>query len=280
MLNASGGIECSFEVTRLAHDRFYLSAPAAAEVHHLDWLRRHRPSGGDLSIDNVTERDGILLIVGPRSRDILARLAGGGLAGSLLRPNTAHYLALESTPVRAHKFDALGECGWELHHDLDDQETLYDALMSAGESYGVVDVGLRAEHALRLEMGLPRWKHEMTSTTTPCEAGLDTLVALEKGDFIGREALPARRWGTGRRLAGLTVDATGIWLWGDEPVLHQNHAVALTIGCGYGHRVGRLIALSCLPVELTTPETALEVEVLGARVPCRVVSMPLYGHTA
>ena len=68
MLNASGGIECSFEVTRLAHDRFYLSAPAAAEVHHLDWLRRHRPSGGDLSIDNVTERDGILLIVGPPAR--------------------------------------------------------------------------------------------------------------------------------------------------------------------------------------------------------------------
>ena len=125
-------------------------------------------------------------------------------------------------------------------------------------------------------MGLPRWKHELTSTTTPCEAGLEALVELEKGDFIGRDALLTRRGETGRRLAGLIVDAAGVWLWGDEPIFHEGHAVALTIGCGYGHRVGKLIASSRLPVELSAPGTALEVEVLGARVPCRVVSTPLY----
>ena len=280
MLNASGGIECCLGVTRLAHDRFYLTAPVAAEVHHLDWLRRHVPSDGNLSIDNVTERDGILLIVGPHSPDVLARLTGGSLADPLIQPNTAHDLALESIQVRAHKSDALGESGWELHHHLDDQEILYDTLISAGEAYGVVDFGLRAEDALRLEMGLPRWKHEITSTSSPHEAGLEALVDLEKGDFIGRDALLKHRRGTGRRLVGLIVDAAGIWLWGDEPVLHEGRAVALTTGGGYGHRVGKLIALSCLPVESAAPGTALEVEVPGARVPCRVVSMPLYDHTA
>ena len=192
----------------------------------------------------------------------------------------AHHLVLASAPVRAYRSDELGESGWELHHHLDDQEALHDALISAGEAYGVVDFGLRAEDSLRLEMGLPRWKHEMTSTTTPREAGLDTLVDLEKGDFTGRDALLARRRGAGRRLAGLTVDAAGIWLWGDEPIFHEGQAVALTIGCGYGHRVGKLIASSCLPVELAVPGTALEVEALGARAPCRVVSMPLCGQTA
>ena len=74
MLNPSGGIECCFDVTRLAHDRFHLSAPAAAEVHHLDWLRRHGTSDRrSCRIDNVTGRDGILLLVGPRSPDILGR---------------------------------------------------------------------------------------------------------------------------------------------------------------------------------------------------------------
>ena len=110
----------------------------------------------------------------------------------------------------------------------------------------------------------------------PHEAGLETLIDLEKGDFVGRESLLARSGGTGRRLAGLTVDAAGVWLWGDEPIFHEGMAVALTIGGGYGHRVGKLIASSRLPVELTAPGTALEVEVLGERVPCRVVSMPLY----
>ena len=280
MLNASGGIECCFDVTRLAHNRFYLTAPAEAEVHHLDWLRRHAAPDGDVSIGNVTERDGILLVVGPRSPDILARLVGGSLAGPLLRPNTAHHLVLETTPVRAHKYDALGEIGWELHHRIDDQETLYDAVMTAGESCGVVDFGVRAESSLRLEMGLTRWKHELTSTSTPYEAGLETLVYLEKGDFIGRDALLAHRRETGRRLAWLTVEASDTWLWGDEPIFHEGRAVALTIRCSYGHRVGKLIASSHLPVELAAPGTPLEVEVLGTRVPCHVVSMPLYARTA
>ena len=276
VLNASGGIECAFDVTRLAHERFYLTAPAEAEVHHLDWLRRHVPLDGNVSVDNVTERDGILLIVGPRSPDILSRLAGDNLAGPLFQPDSAHDLVLASTRVRAHKSDALGEIGWELHHRLDHQETLYEALMSAGETCAVVDFGLRAEDALRLEMGLPRWKQEMTSTTTPCEAGLEALVDLDKGDFPGRDALLSHRRGTGRRLVGLIVDAAGIWLWGDEAVLHEDRAVALTIGCGYGYRVGKLIALTFLPVGLAAPGTALEVEVLGTCVPCRVSAMPLY----
>ena len=79
---------------------------------------------------------------------------------------------------------------------------------------------------------------------------------------------------------GLTVDAAGIWLWGDEPILHEDRAVALTIGCGYGHRVGKLIALAYLPVDLAAPGTELEVEVLGTRVPCGVAAMPLYRHAA
>ena len=276
MLNASGGIECSVDVTRLAHDRFFLTAPAEAEAHHLDWLRRHVPPGGDMSIENVTERDGILLLVGPNAWDMLSRLAGDDMAGPLLQPRTAHDLVLGSVQVRAHSSDELGELGWALHHHCDDQEALYDALMSAGESYGVVDFGLRAEHALRLEMGLPKWKQELTSTTTPHEAGLDALVDLEKCDFVGREALLTHRRGTGRKLTGLTVDTAGIWLWGDEPVLHDDQAVALTIGCGYGYRVGKLIAMTYLPVDLAAPGTALEVEVLGTRVPCRVSAMPLY----
>ena len=276
MLNPSGGIECCFDATRLAHNRFHLSAPAAAEIHHLDWLRRHGPAGGDLSIDNVTERDGILLLVGPRSPDILAGLAGGNLADRLLRPNTAHDVALGSVRVRAHHFDGLGEIGWELHHRLEDQVTLYDELKAAGETLGVVDFGLRAEDSMRLEMGLPSWKHEVTSTTSPHEAGLEILIDVGEGDFVGRESLPARRRETCRRLAWLTVDAAGVWLWGDEPIFHEKKPVALTIGGGYGHRVGKLIASSRIPVELTAPGTLLEVEVLGARVPCRIVSMPLH----
>ena len=279
MLNESGGIECCVNVTRLGPQRFFVTGPAVAEGHHSDWLRRHLPKDGGVTVDNVTERDGVLLIAGPRSPDVLAQLTGDDLSEAAFPPNTARRIDLAIAGVRAHRHDALGEIGWELHHPLEIQETLYDALMAAGEAHGIADFGLRAQSSLHLEVGMPRWKTEFTVTTSPLEAGLESLVDPDKGDFIGRAAvIEQQRQGISHRLAGLAVDLDGAdaYLWGDEAILHDGRAVALTLSAGYGHRVGKTIALATLPADVAKPGTALEVEVLGERMAATVVAMPLY----
>ena len=277
MLNTSGGIECSVSVTRLGPQRFFVTGPASAEGHHLDWLCRHLPEDGSVSVDNVTERDGVLLLAGPRSPDILAELTGDDFSEAAIPPQTARPIEIGIAGVRAHCHDALGEIGWELHHSLEVQETLYDSLMAAGEAHGITDFGLRAQSSLLLEVGAPRWKIELTVTTSPLEAGLDGLVDPDKGEFIGRAAvIEQRRQGISHRLAGLAVDidAGEGWLWGDEAIFHDGRAVALTLSAGYGHRVCKNIALATLPTDVAQPGTALEVEVLGERLAATVVAMP------
>ena len=278
MLNPSGGIECYVTLIRLGRQRFTMAATAGAEGHHLDWLHRHLPVDGGVTVENVTGRDGILLIAGPKSSDVLARLTGDDLSEAAFPPHTARPVDLEIDGVRALRIDALGEIGWELHHPLEVQETLYDSLMAAGEAGGIADFGLRAQNSLRLEMGLPRWKTELTANTSPLEAGLDDLVDPDKGEFIGRAAvIEQRRHGMSHRLAGLVVELHGGkgWLWGDEAIFHDGRAVALTLSAGFGHRLGKHIALASLPADAAKPGTALEVEVLGERVPATVVRLPL-----
>jgi dimethylglycine dehydrogenase len=276
MLNPEGGIEGRLTVTRLARDRFALCAPAVAEVHHLDWLRRHCPDDG-VAIDCISEDCGVFLIAGPRAPAVLAGLTGAEAPGEAFPMMTARPAELEFATIRLIGVDAWGETGWELHHPIEHQAALYDALVAGTEP--IADFGLRAAESLRLEVGQAGWKSELALTTTPAEAGLDGLIDFDKGDFIGRAAL-GKGAGSGarRRLAGLVVEIgeSGAWIWGNEAVLSDDRAVALTLSAGYGHRVGKSIALAFLPVELSEPGTALEVEVLGQRLAARVVRMPLY----
>ena len=276
MLNPQGGIECRVTVTRLGQERFFLGAPAMAESHHLDWLTRHCPEDG-VAIDLVTDRIGVLLVAGPGAPRVLAGLTGTEATGETFPLMTARQTDVGFATIGVSGVDAFGETGWELHHPIEHQGALYDALMAGAEP--VADFGLRAADSMRLEAGWAGWKSELVVTTTPVEAGLDGLINFEKGDFIGRAALIERAGlGVARRLVGLVVETgeNGAWLWGDEAVLADGRAVALTLSTGYGHRVEKSIALASLPAALAEPGTALDVEVLGERLAATVVRMPLY----
>ena len=278
MLNPQGGIECRVTVTRLGRGRFFLGAPALAESHHLDWLTRHSSKDG-VAIDVVSEDFGALLVAGPRAPWVLAGLTGARAPSETFPLMTARQADLGFAAIRLTGVDACGETGWELHHPIEHQGALYDALMAGAEP--VVDFGLRAADSLRLEVGRAGWKSELALTTTPVEAGLEGLIDFDKGDFIGRAALIERAGlGVARRLAGLVVETgeNGAWPWGNEAVLADGRAVALTLSTGYGHRVEKSIALASLPVALAEPGTALEVEVLGERLAATVVRMPLYSR--
>jgi dimethylglycine dehydrogenase len=276
VLTPKGRIACHMAVTRLASDRFYLAAPAAAEVHHLDCLRHILPADG-VSIDNITGRTGVLLLAGPRSREVLAQLTDADLSDDAFPYSTARDIRVGFAPVRAVRINSTGEMGWELHHPIEYQVALYESLMSAGEASGIVNFGLRALDSMRLEKGAPVWGLELTTLVTPLEAGLDHLVDLNKGTFVGREALVEQNTkGPARRLACLTIEAGDAYVWGGEPVLCDGRPVGLITSAGHGHVIGAGIAMAYLPSELATPGTALELEVVDQRHAVTVVSAPLY----
>jgi dimethylglycine dehydrogenase len=277
LLNDRGTVESDVTVTRLGPERFLLVSAAVAELHDLDWLLRHAPADGTAVVENVTNRHGVLILAGPRSRDVLSRLTDADLSSAAFPWLTAQEIGVAHTPVWALRLTFVGELGWELHHPIEGQVGLYQALKAAGADLGIVDVGLRAMDSLRLEKGYRVWGADLNNEVTPLEAGLDRFVAFDKGEFIGRAALVAqRRAGVRKRLATLVVAAADADCWGQEPVRRGGRLVGITTSGGYAHWLGESLAVAYVEAEAAVPGTRLEVEILGDWRSARVVGEPLF----
>jgi dimethylglycine dehydrogenase len=273
-----GGIECDLTITRLGAERFYAVSAAATQAHDHAWLELHLPLDGSVTLEDVTERHGVLTLAGPRSRELLAALTEADVSRETFPFFTARELDLAGVPVRALRVSYVGELGYELHHPLEQQRRLYDALLEAGQPLGLVDFGYRALDSMRLEKCYRLWGADLSADWTPLQAGLGRFVAFDKGEFLGREALLAERErGVDRELACLVVEGADHDCHGYEPVYDGGGPpIAYVASGGFGHVVERSIALSYLPVEHARPGTALSVELLGERYPARVAEQPLY----
>jgi dimethylglycine dehydrogenase len=277
MCTPAGGIECDVTVTRLAEARFYVVSAAATEAHDLAWIERHLPGDGSVTLANVTARYGVITLAGPRSRELLEAVTDADCSREAFPFFRCREIEVGRAPVRALRISYVGELGYELHHPLEYQRHLDEQVREAGEPLGLVDFGYRALDSLRLEKAYRLWGVDMSQNWTPLEAGLGRFVRLDKGDFIGRDALLRQRAnGLVRELACLAVDVDGADPHGFEPVLAGGNAIGYVTSGGYGHVLETSLALAYLPVAHTRPGTELAVEVLGEPRPARVVSQPPY----
>jgi dimethylglycine dehydrogenase len=280
MLTPSGGIKCDLTVSRLAEDRFYLITAAGTETHDLDWIARHAPTDGTVELENVTARWGVLAIAGPRSREILATLSDDDLSNAAFPFMAVRDIHLGAVPVRALRVTYTGELGWELHHPIEYTRTLYDRLLEAGSSHGLADIGYRALDSLRLEKGYRLWGADISALYTPLEAGLERFVRLDKGDFIGRDALVRQQEdGVRQRLVTVRIDldeGDDLFPRGGEPVYADGDLVDYLRAAHPGHSVGMTLGLAYLPVAVAAPGTPLEIEILGVRRPGAVIESPVY----
>jgi dimethylglycine dehydrogenase len=277
MCTARGGVETDVTVALLEPGRYYVVSAAATETHDLAWIERHAPQDGSVRIENVTARDGVLTIAGPKSRELLERVSRGDFSNQGFRFFRARHVEVGRVRVLAMRVSYVGELGWELHHPIDEQRTLYDLLFEAGEDLGLVDFGYRALESMRLEKCYRLWGADLSADWSPLQAGLDRFVALDKGDFIGREAL-SREFDSGRThvLSCLAVDAIGVDAHGLEPVYAEgSRPVAHVSSGGYGHTIEQSIALAYLPVEHAKVGKELTIGILGERRRAVVSDQPL-----
>ncbi len=243
LLNTRGGIECDLTVARLAEDLFYIVTGTGFRTHDLAWIAEHLPKG-DVAIRDVTEDWGTLSLMGPRSRDVLARVTGADMTNAAYPFGTAREIAVAGVPVRALRVTYVGELGWELHVPLDKIATLYDALIVAGAGDGIRPLGYRAIESLRLEKAYRAWSADITPNDTPFEAGLGWAVKMRTGrDFIGRAALAAvADRPLTKRLMGFALDASVV-LVGRETILRDGVPVGYLTSGGSGHTVGKSLGL-------------------------------------
>ncbi|MEP6908983.1 MAG: FAD-dependent oxidoreductase [Actinomycetota bacterium] len=276
MLNEHGGIECDFTVTRLAEDRFRIVTGTAFGQHDQAWIRSHAPDDGSVVVDDVTERYACFGIWGPRTRDILQPLTDEDLANEAFPYMRARELELGGVPALALRVTYVGELGWELYCPTELGVPLWDSIWEAGAEHGLVAGGYKAIDSCRLEKGYRVWGSDITPEDTPYEAGLGFAVKLDKGDFIGREALAAAEGRLERKLVCLVLADPRAVALGSEPVRVDDHVVGRVTSGGYGYTVGRSIAYAYLPADAAEVGRTVEVEIFGNAVAAEVAPEPLY----
>ncbi|MGI9415085.1 MAG: GcvT family protein [Hyphomicrobiales bacterium] len=277
-LTSAGGTASEFTVTRLAIDRFYLTSAAAAERHDEDLLRVRSATRTDVAITNVTERIGILALMGPGARSVLEKVTDADLGNDAFPWLSAVELTIAGVATRALRVSYVGELGWELHAPLDQLAAVQDALMEAGRRFDIHPFGAYAMNAMRLEKGYRAWGMDLTTERTPLEAGLAHLVRTENRDFAGRTALLARAaradaW----RMALLDLEHDGTF---DPFYLHamfkDGAPVGIVTSGAFGHRTGKALALAYLTDEVGPEERAFSVEILGTRFAVTELERPPY----
>ncbi len=276
-LTEHGGIECEFTVSRLDEGHYYLLAAAAAELHHLDWLMLHADDFEDVVVTDVTDHYGVLTLAGPRSREVLAKLSDADLGNNAFPWLRAREIEVAGIETRALRISYVGELGWELHVPMAKMEALYDAIIDAGEEFGVADFGTYAVNALRLEKAYKAWGQELTTEITPVEAGLERFIKLDK-PFIGRDAVARRRIENGieTSLVYLGIDAEDADCIGNEQVFVNGRVVGLTTSGAYGHTVRQSLAFAYVEPVYVKSGANLEVEILGHRRAAKVLGEALY----
>jgi 4-methylaminobutanoate oxidase (formaldehyde-forming) len=276
MLNERGGFESDLTVTRLAADAYLIVTGSAQGTRDLDWIRRHLPAGARATVTDVTGAYAVLGLMGPRSRELLARVSDADLGAAAFPFLTSREIAIGQATARASRVTYVGELGWELYVPVEQAGLVYDELAQAGRELGLRDAGYYALDSLRMEKAYRAWGREVTIDDTPWEAGLGFAVRLDKPvPFLGREALlEQREKALTKRLVTFVLEDAAALPWGDEPILRDGHVVGTVTSAAFGHTLGRAVAMGYVRDPGGVDEAYVaggrfELDVGGDRIPAR-----------
>ena len=276
MLNERGGFESDLTVTRLTADAYLIVTGSAQGTRDLDWIRRHLPAGARATVTEVTGAYAVLGLMGPRSRELLARVSDADLGPGAFPFLTSREIAIGQATARASRVTYVGELGWELYVPVEQAGLVYDELAKAGRDLGLRDAGYYALDSLRMEKAYRAWGREVTIDDTPWEAGLGFAVRLDKPvSFLGREALLEQRERTlTKRLLTFVLEDEAALPWGDEPILRDGRVVGSVTSAAFGHTLGRAVAMGYVrdPGGVDAAYVAggrFELDVAGDRIPAR-----------
>ena len=245
MLNARGGIESDLTVMRQGVDKFLIITGSAQTVRDFDWISRHIHPDDHAVLTDVSAMYSVLSVMGPKARELLARVSPDDLSPEGLKFSWTKEIDLGHARVRAARMSYVGGPGFELYVPMEMARHVYLALHDAGRELGLKDAGYYALDALRIEQGRRAWGAELGPDETPWEAGLAFSVKLDKpAHFIGREALLAAQGKPLRKkLVTLVFADAQAFGWGGEPIVLNGGTVGEISSIGWSPLAGACVAL-------------------------------------
>jgi len=270
-LNGDGNVKGEATLANLGPDRVWYGSAAAAELHDMDWLVEHLPDDGSITITSFVETHSIVVVAGPKSRDLLQ----AAFADTDWSKEAFGWLSACEVTVAGHQIVAMavsfsGELAWELHVPNEALVDCYSALTAAGEPFGLVHFGLHAVDSMRIEKGFRHWKADLITEFNPMESGLERFVKMDK-PFVGKPALEQMiKAGPRRLFVSLELDSDGAPAHPGDSIMSDGRVVGTVTSAAWGHRVNKNLAMGFVDVSSASIGQDLHVEVIGEPVPAQV----------
>ena len=283
-LNEDGGIEADVTVTRLSELSFMVVTPAATRLADQTWMLRHSINFNIVIID-VTSAEGVLAIMGPNSRKLLAQISSADLSNQNNPFGTAQEVEIGMGLARIHRVSFVGELGWEVYATSDQAGHIFEVIADAGQEMGLKFCGMHMMDSCRIEKGFRHFGHDITCEDHVLEAGLGFAVQVNKPNFIGRTAvLKKQDAGLNKRLLQFKLNEKEPLLYHNEPIIRDGKISGYISSGNYGHTLGGAIGLGYIECENETVDDLLrssyEIEVAGSRIKAAASIRPMYDPKA
>ncbi len=289
-----GGVVDDLYVYRIDTDEFLMIVNASRIEADWDWLQiqvDHAPTRDGFRLRNASSEYGAVAVQGPAVAQFIDTAIEGGSMGCTLVPGAS---ALKKNEIGAFVFQGAsvyvartgytGEDGFEVVAPAAVIAPIWRALTEAGAPFGLKPAGLGARDTLRTEMGYPLYGHELTEATTPIEAGLAFFVALDKGDFVGRDVLLRQKTeGVSKRCVAFRMadksppPRPDYIVWSADPAAAP---IGKVVSGTQSPSLGVGIGMAYVETAMAQPGTALAIEIRGRRFPAAIEKKPLYRRSA
>lgn len=271
MCGPDGGTVDDLLVYKRGEDDFLVVVNAANTDKDDAWFRQHL--SGRVEMENISDRVAQIAVQGPAAQRILQPLTDTPL-DSIRFYRFAPNVTVDGVECLVSRTGYTGEDGFELYLPAAHAVQIWDALLAAGGPEGLVPAGLGARDTLRFEVALPLYGHELSAEISPLEAGLSRFVKLQKGDFIGRDALAAQAaQGPRRRLAGIRMVGRGV-ARGGCALLSGGRPVGVVTTGNYSPTLKENLGLALVDASFTGQ--TFSVDIRGRAVEAAFAPLPFY----
>ncbi|WP_187428214.1 Dimethylglycine oxidase [Roseobacter fucihabitans] len=254
-------------------DRVWYGSAAASEFHDMDWLQTHLDADEDVQIRSLTNDQTILVLAGPRARDVLSSCARGDWSSAAFPWLSVRECFVGIAPATVMGVSFSGELAYEIHVPNASLYAAYLALRAAGQARGLTLFGARAVDSMRMEKGFLHWKADLLTEFDPFETGLDRFVKMDKPGFVGRDALLRRQAeGVRKKRVTLKIDATHAPAHAGASLMKEGKVVGTVTSGDWGHRVGLNLAYAFVDPNLSDIGARMHLDLCGDLAEATVIA--------
>ena len=253
-------------------DRVWYGSAAAAELHDMDWLCAHLQLGEDVTLRSLSNDFTTLVLAGPKARQVLSSCARGDWSAAAFPALSVRECFVGIAPATVMGVSFSGELAYEIHVPNASLYAAFLAIREAGAHHGLKPFGSRAVESMRLEKSYLHWKADILTEFDPFETGLERFVKMNKGEFVGRDALLARQAkGPRRKLVTLKIDCDQAPAHPGASLMASGKVVGTVTSGAWGHRVGLNIALAFVEPALASLGSEMDLDACGRIVRAEVI---------